>query len=342
MSPVPRVAIVGATGIEHVGRHLLRAATDAGLDAFIADTTEAYAGPRWLRVANWRLRGHRPTRLTHFSRAVVQQCLDRRPQVLIATGLAPLDTDALVALGQAGIRRVCFLTDDPWNDAHRAPWFMAALPHYDLVLTPRDNIDDLRKAACRRVEFMRFGYAPDIHVPEPPDTDAERQQFASDVVFIGGADADRLAWVEPLMTAGFRVALYGGYWDRYPSTRGAALGMADPRTVRKAIGGAATALCLVRRANRDGHSMRSLEVPAIGACMLVEDTPDHRALFGDAGETVLYVNGPDEARDALRRVLADPGLRARLASAAHTRVVHGGHTWNDRLDSILRMVPGAE
>ena len=41
-----------------------------------------------------------------------------------------------------------------------------------------------------------------------------------------------------LLRAGFRVALYGGYWNRYPETRCVARGLADPLTVRKAIAGA--------------------------------------------------------------------------------------------------------
>ena len=41
----------------------------------------------------------------------------------------------LGAIGRLGIERINFLTDDPWNPAHHAPWFMKALPEYDEVFT---------------------------------------------------------------------------------------------------------------------------------------------------------------------------------------------------------------
>jgi len=139
----------------------------------------------------------------------------------------------------------------------------------------------------------------------------------------------------PLISAGFRVALYGGYWERHSQTRRAARGMADAATVRKAIGGGATTLCLVRRANRDGHSMRSFEVPAIGACMLVEDTAEHREIFGDSRNAVDYVNSPEDAVQRVRVLLLDRCERDRLTRSAHALIASGHHTWSDRLKTML-------
>jgi hypothetical protein len=52
-----------------------------------------------------------------------------------------------------GIKRFNFLTDDPFNRAHYAPWFLKALPDYDVVFSPRRaNIQDLLNAGCPRVE----------------------------------------------------------------------------------------------------------------------------------------------------------------------------------------------
>ena len=330
------ILIVGNPGEVHVGRHLLQAAQEAGIRATLCDTTAAYAGSKVQRTYSWRLRGHRPANLSAFSRQVVTACRDHNPSWIIATGLAPVDAESLRAIGEVGVRRVNFLTDDPWNRAHYAPWFMEAVTEYDTVFTPRTaNVDDLRALGCRQVTYLPFAYAPDIHFSDPPATTNERLHFDSDVVFVGGADPDRVEWMAPLISAGFRVALYGGYWERHSQTRRAARGMADAATVRKAIGGGATTLCLVRRANRDGHSMRSFEVPAIGACMLVEDTAEHREIFGDSRNAVDYVNSPEDAVQRVRVLLRDRCERDRLTRSAHALIASGHHTWSDRLKTML-------
>jgi spore maturation protein CgeB len=95
-------------------------------------------------------------------------------------------------------------------------------------------------------------------------------------------------------------------------------------------------LCLVRRANRDGQVMRSYEAAATGACMLVEDTPEHRELFGGDGETVVYFRAIDDMLSQLTHLLASARERLRLGHAVRKRIAEGGHTYEDRLRSMLR------
>ena len=76
------------------------------------------------------------------------------------------------------------------------------------------------------------------------------------------------------------VALVGGYWERYPAFRAQALGIKPPEIIRALTASAKVNFCLVRRANRDGHVMRSFEIAATGGCMVAEDTVKHREIFG--------------------------------------------------------------
>ena len=89
------------------------------------------------------------------------------------------------------------------------------------------------------------------------------------------------------MRHGPSVAVAGGYWERYPAFRAHALGIKPPEIIRALTAAAKVNLCLVRRANRDGHVMRSFEIAAIGGCMLAEDTDEHRDIFGGEGESVV-------------------------------------------------------
>jgi hypothetical protein len=234
-----------------------------------------------------------------------------------------------------GIKRFNVLTDDPFNRAHYAPWFLKALPDYDVVFSPRlANIQDLLNAGCPRVEYLPFGYDDELFYPEDP-SNINRDATVPDVVFAGGADRDRLPYMSALIKSGINLALYGSYWEKYPETKAHTQGQADVPTLRLAIGGAKISLCLVRRANRDGNCMRTFEVPAIGSCMLTEDTPEHREIFGQEGEAVIYFNTISEMLEKTHWLLNHDQERQRLAQNAHLLITQGHHTYQDRLKTML-------
>ncbi len=332
----PRLLIVGHTGATHVGSHFRRAAEALGLGTVMCDAAEAYAGPAWRRRTDWWLRGHRPSRLDAFGQAVLETARRFGPALVLTTGLAPVGAPVLEALGAMGVVRANFLTDDPWNPAHRASWFFESLGRYDHVFSPRRaNLDDLNRAGCPNVHDLAFGYDAAVHFIETPDSDEERARYRADVMLAGGADRDRVAMVAALVRAGLDVAVYGGYWDRYPETARLSRGWLDAAGLRRATGTATVALGLVRRANRDGHAMRSFEVPAMGGCLLAEATTEHRDLFGRDGDAVLYFDTPEDAAAAAARLVSDESLRRRLARSAHGIVTRGGHTYQDRLRALL-------
>jgi spore maturation protein CgeB len=331
------ILLVGNPGTIHVGAHLDQAAKSLALNVRFCDTTEAFKGPLWLTRFNWRVRGHRPNGLRKFSEQIVRACGEFRPRWMLSTGLAPVEGWALTVIGKLGIQRLNYLTDDPWNPAHHAPWFMKALPLYDYVFsTRRSNVEELHRSGCSRSSYLPFAYSPELHFSERPATQDECVNFASDVMFAGGADAERVPYIAALIRAGFKVALYGGYWERFRETKAYTRGHADPQTLRKTIGAARVALCLVRRANRDDNVMRTFEVPAIGACMLTEDTRGHREIFGDEGKAVLYFSTIAEMVEKLRWLLDHADERWRLANAAHAIIVKGRNTYKDRLMFMLK------
>jgi spore maturation protein CgeB len=102
------------------------------------------------------------------------------------------------------------------------------------------------------------------------------------------------------------------------------------------VSSAAVCLGLVRRANRDGHSMRTYEVPAMRGCVLTERTADHEALFGADRDAVAYFSTIAEAVTQARALLDAAEMRARLAARAHDLITGSAHTYADRLTTILR------
>ncbi|MDX2150558.1 MAG: glycosyltransferase [Bryobacteraceae bacterium] len=336
-----RVLIIGYRGGTHIGASLERAQLP-GVEIRLIDPRRRLDGPAWAKSLSWRLLGRRPLRLEAFGRELVEECDRSRPDVLLTTGIAPAPASALAELGRMGIARANFLTDDPWNPVHRAPWFFSALRYYDFVFSPRKaNLDELRVATRALVGYVPFGYDPELFYPLEL-TAEERSALDSDVVFAGGADADRIPYFAALIRAGLKVALYGGYWDRYRETRAFARGMAEPALVRKAFCASRLGLCLVRRGNRDGHCMRTFEVPATGLCMLAEGTDEHREIFGEDGEAVaLFDDIPEMVKKAVELV-ADGDQRKRLAGRACRLVREGPNSYGDRLQAMLSAVTAGD
>jgi hypothetical protein len=335
------LAIVGAFAGTHIGASLARAAARQGIAVTRFDTEGAMRANRLVRATLWRLGGRRPPRLSAFAAGVVAGVAAARPALLIATGAAPLTRSALRRLRAIGIACFNYATDDPWNRAMRAPWHLRALPEYDAVFTPRlANLDCFRNIGVAAVHYLPFGYDDELFPGPAERPTALSRAPGCDVLFVGGADRDRIAFMTQFLKSGLQVALVGGYWDRVPATRRYALGLQPPEALACLTAAARINLCLVRRANRDGHVMRSFEIAALGGVMLAEDTAEHRDLFGPDGEAVVYFRTPDEAAFRAHALLADAAERARLSAAVRRRVIAGRHTYRDRLDAMLAIANG--
>jgi spore maturation protein CgeB len=327
-----KLAIVGAFSGTHIAGSLARAAESLGVETVRIDTADASRGPRLMASLRWRLADRQPLRLHRFSASVVDLCRSTRPDVLLATGSAALTAPALQALRAQGVLTVNFSTDDPWSATVGSAWHRRALSRFDVVFSPRRaNLADLQALCCPDVRYLPFGY--DETLFSPPDALADTT--GPDVLFVGGGDRDRARFVKEFVRSGPPITLVGGYWQRFGEPRANALGLKDPETLRVLTASAKVNLCLVRKANRDGHVMRSFEIAAVGGCMLVEDTAEHRAIFGDDGASVVYFRSPAEAAARASALIADPDERARLAKSVYDRIQAGHHTYRDRLRTML-------
>jgi spore maturation protein CgeB len=325
-----RLAIVGCFDGTHVGGSLWRAATHLGIDTTKFDAGDR--GNRILRAALWRFGDRRPPGMHRFSKSVVAGCRQSQPEILIATGSAPLTGWALRTLRAMGIVCVNYSTDDPWNPALRAFWHLRVLTEYDAIFTTRRaNVGSFADIGCSEVHYLPFGHDEWLFCRRVQALDG----LPPDVLFVGGADRDRVSFMTDLLSTGQQVTLVGGYWERFPAMRPYALGLQPPEVLCALTAEAKVNLCLVRRANRDGHVMRSFEIAALGGCMLAEDTAEHREIFGPDGDAVVYFSTAREAAERARSLLADPAERARLSAVVRARISRGAHTYRHRLVSIL-------
>ncbi len=331
-----KLLLVGNRSGTNIAGSLERGARGMGIETRVMETRRAFDAPFVVRQLSWRLAGRRPPRMKAFGSSVVSECEAWRPDLLVALGTAPLEARTLQRLRELGVTTVNFATDDPWSRGHHAAWFLGALREYDCVATPRRaNLDDLRRHGARRVEYLPFGYDPELFWHEETQSGEAIDDEMVDLLFVGGADRDRLPFLRAAIEAGLRVAIHGEYWQRFAVTRPHTRGQVGPEVLRRTSRAARVSLCLTRRSNRDGHVMRSFEIPAMGGCILAEDTPEHREIFGGDGECALFFRTPPEMVERARELIADDPRRAALATAAHRRVTGRPNTYADRLRTIV-------
>ena len=338
--------IVGVMEEKHVGGQLRKAAEKLGVEARWMDVTEAYQGNVILRKIAWHF-GRRPLGLSKFSAEVLAASKEVKPSVILTTGQAPLDKAVLAGLGKMGISRANYSTDDPWNPAHRAGWFLKALKHYDRVFSTRKaNLGQFREWGVR-AEHLPFGYDLDLYFAPWENRshsggDLDRGEGIGDrgseqekVFLAGGGDEDRYPMVRALQEVGIKMSLWGGYWERAGLK---SQGFLDAVGIRREAASCMVSLVLVRRANRDGSAMRSFEIPACGACCVAEDTEEHREMFGRDGEAVLYFRTPEELVRRVKKAFANPELRQRLRRNVHKAITGRPNTYVDRLRTMLERV----
>jgi hypothetical protein len=332
-----RILIVGNPEKHHVGSHFCAAAESTGWECKIADVRRAKSRNIWVNRFFDRLVRRRPAYLGAFNREVKLMVERMRPDLLLSTGVAPLTADTLRQIRSQGVRTINFLTDDPWNPRNGAGFFWDAMREYDLIASPRlANLEDLRDHGCRRVEYLPFGYNPELHFIEETATPEEERRYGCEVAILGGADEDRVPLARALAAAGLDLALYGGYWERYADLRKYWRGFVHDRELRLAVRLATCQVCMGRKANRDGHAMRSIEFPAMGACLVTEDTQEHRELFGSDGEATLYWDTPQTMIERVRQIVADKDGRNRMARNLHRRMTeHQRHSYHARLVKLV-------
>lgn len=337
LKPAPSIVIIGDFKEEHVGSHLREASDRLEIPCQAIDGSLAKSQFSFLNKIAWRALKKSSWNQGRFQKYITDSIVKNISNVLIVTGTAPVNASTLVHLKSNTFKTVMFVTDDPWNKGHATDWVFRSLKKYDLLFTPRRaNLKQLATLSGKRVFYLPFAYNPALHFEEKSLSPIDHNKYQSDVMFFGGADRDRLPYIKTLIRAGFNVKLYGGYWDRYSETKGLTLGPVPTATLRKAIKASKVVLNLVRRSNRDGHVMKSYEIPAMGGCMLTEDTEEHRDIFGQ--NTVPFFRTPDEMVDQMKLLIDSPNLRDRFSTAAKIKMTHGGNTYQDRLHLILKQL----
>lgn len=239
---------------------------------------------------------------------------------------------------------VWYSEDDTMNPVHRSRWMEAAMGLYDLWVTTKSfnaKAAEVPSLGVRHVLFVNNSFCPHDHAPLDV-TPEERRVWGADVSFVGTFEAERAAQMLALAETGTVVRVWGNGWQ--------GLRHAHPNLViegrpvygddyRRVAASSSLSLCFLRKGNRDLQTCRSIELPAMGAAMLHESSPEVEAMFAPEKEAVYFSDTPALV-NAVRRWLAQPEARQRLAQAARARAWADGHDHASRWRTVLAQTPG--
>lgn len=230
--------------------------------------------------------------------------------------------------------------DDPLGprDGARYKAYRSSLSGYDLCVVMRDkNIDEAKSFGAKNVLHV-FRSADEIaHAPRMLNEE-DHQQWDSEVLFLGTWFPERGPFLSDLIRLGVPLTIRGPNWHKAPEWKqikaywkGGAISGDD---YAKAIQCAKVNLGLLSKENRDLHTTRSLEIPALGGLLCAQRTDEHSAMYVE-GEEALFWDNAKECAEVCHYALANEGRRRTIAEAGHMRVKENGHYNETILGSIL-------
>jgi hypothetical protein len=199
------------------------------------------------------------------------------------------------------------------------------------------NMAEARSLGAKNVLHV-FRSADEIsHAPRCLTTQ-DHNRWDSEVLFLGTWFPERGPFLLELVRRGIPLNIRGDNWSRAkewsylePYWKGSGIHGDD---YAKAIQCAKVNLGLLSKGNRDLHTTRSLEVPALGSLLCAERTTEHLGMYQE-GKEALFWGDVDECAAMCRYALEDEQRRLTIAAAGRERIVANGNYNEQAIKFIL-------
>ena len=276
-----------------------------------------------------------------LSRITMAQLAEDPPDLVLSLAQAPLILPVLEHL-----KRKRFLTA-MWfveNYRHLTYWQQLAAGYdFWFVIQQAPCIAALKQAGAKNVHYLPMAADPSVHRPLEL-TQAEREEYGSEVSFVGAGYANRRAIFPTLLRREWSFKLWGNEWDGATDLtsvlqrNGARI---DTDTCQKVFNASVVNLNLHSWAGTgfdpegDFVNPRTFELAACGAFQLT----DRRSLMPDlfAPNEVATVSASEELSHEIARWLRDPEQRLVMAGKARQRML-AEHTYAHRMRDLLSQI----
>lgn len=232
-------------------------------------------------------------------------------------------------------RIINYNIDDPTGprDGRRFHLYREAIREYDLAVVMREaNVKDLASLGMTRVLRVHMTADEVTHRPRQLESH-HREKWASQVLFLGTWMPERGPFLTALAAAGIPLSIRGAHWQKAPEWNKLAPHWKGPSIsgddYAYAIQCAQINLGLLSKGNRDQHTTRSMEIPALGGLLCAERTPEHLDLYRE-GEEAFFWDSIDECIAVCTRLLNAPSLCRSVAERGHTAHLMSPHR-NERM-----------
>ena len=275
------------------------------------------------------------------SEAAMARIVPFRPDLVLALAQAPLLGTALACLRQQGIPTAFWFVED---FRHLGYWRVVASQYdYFFTIQKGEFLNRLRNAGARNAAFLPLAASAEIHRKVELSTE-ERQDFGSDVSFVGAGYYNRRKLFEGLVDLDFRI--WGNGWESCPALRGALQREGARVTTEDSIkifNAAGININLHSSAYHEGVNPhgdfvnpRTFEIPACGGFQLV-DSRSHMGEFFEIGREVVCFDSLGDLRDKIAHYLAHPEERVAVAERGRQRVLRE-HTYERRMEAMIDFV----
>lgn len=252
-----------------------------------------------------------------------------------------LGPEAVTGMRAFGVPLVNYANDNPFSMENRRRFrlYRRALSLYDLVVTVfAQAVEPAKRCGAKKV-IRKYISADEVaHCPRPLDEEL-RRKYRSEVAFVGTwMKGERGPFIAGLIKRGVPVSVWGDRWHRSrdwetiaPHWRGP--GVYDEDSYAAILQSAKICLGLVNERSGNLHTDRSLQIPAIGSLLCAKRTSEHLALYRE-GEEAVFWSDIDECAERCRVLLADDGLRRKIAQRGHERALRN-HLFNEAVMAAI-------
>jgi len=238
------------------------------------------------------------------------------------------------------LKIIYYSEDDIYIPNNRSKYLKNSFPIFDLIYTTKPrNVQELPQLGARRVFCIYQAYDRNVHRPRSL-TAEDSKKWGADVAFIGTFERDRAEKMLFLAQQGIKVRIWGANWskwkDKHFNLQVEAQGVYNENFI-KVINATKVNLNFLRKANRDQHTSRSLEIPACSSFMLAERTDEHLHLFVE-GKEAEFFDSSTELLEKVKFYLAQNQQRETIAYAGRQRCINSGYSHHERLKIMLEQV----
>lgn len=292
---------------------------------------------KWIDRITWRLGGN--LLAPFLMRGLGSKLAEKKFDLCYVDGGEWVTPGVITLLRKHASKIINYNIDDPLGprDGARFKAFRQSLPYYDLNAVVREeNVAEAQALGAKNVIRVYRSADEITHSPRPL-TAHDHAKWEAEVLFLGTWFPERGPFLLELIRRGVPLTIQGPNWHKAPEWpqlkthwKGGAIGGDD---YAKAIQCAKVNLGLLSKENRDLHTTRSLEIPALGGLMCAERTLEHSAMYSE-GEEALFWKDAEECAAMCKYALADEDRRQSLADAGRRRVRLNGH-YNETITASI-------